>query len=80
MINTRVQVNRYTTTNQSTGMQTTNTTVSVWGELHYSNGKTVRFRPAGRFGSAESIIQRLINGLQEYKAMVGAQRPARTAY
>jgi hypothetical protein len=80
MINTRIQVNRYTTTNQSTGMQTTNTTVSVWGELHYSNGRTVRFKPAGRFGSAESIIQRLINGHREYKAMVGAQRPVRAPY
>ena len=79
LINTRVQVNRYTTTNQATGTQSTNTTVSVWGELHYSNGRTVRFKPAGRFGSAESIIQRLINGHQEYKAMVGAQRPARAA-
>jgi hypothetical protein len=80
MINTRISVNRYTTTNQSTGLQTTNTTVSVWGELHYSNGRTVRFRPSGRFGSAESIIQRLINGHAEYKAMVGAQRPARSGY
>jgi hypothetical protein len=71
LINTRISVNRYTTTNQSTGMQTTNTTVSVWGELHYNDGRTVRFRPAGRFGSAESIIQRLINGHREYKALVG---------
>lgn len=79
LINTRVQVNRYTTTNQATGMQTTNTTVAVWGELHYRNGRTVRFKPAGRFGSPASIIQRLINGHQEYQAMVGAYRPARAA-
>lgn len=79
LINTRVQVNSYTTTNQSTGVRTTNSTVSVWGELHYSDGRTVRFRPASRFGSAESIIQRLINGHREYTAMVGVQRPSRAA-
>jgi hypothetical protein len=79
LINTRVQVSSNTTTNQSTGVRTTNTTVSVWGELHYSDGRTVRFRPASRFGSAESIIQRLINGHQEYTAMVGVQRPSRAA-
>ena len=80
LINTRVQVNNYTTTSQSTGARTTNTTVSVWGELHYSNGRTERFKPASRFGSAESIIQRLINSHQEYKALVGTRSSAQSGY
>jgi hypothetical protein len=74
LINTRISVT--TTTNQNSS----STTVSVWGELHYADGRTVRFRPASRFGSAESIVQRLINGHREYKAMVGPQRPPRPAY
>jgi len=74
LINTRISVT--TTTNQNSS----STTVSVWGELHYVDGRTVRFRPASRFGSAESIVQRLINGHHEYKAMVGPQRPPRPAY
>jgi hypothetical protein len=78
LINTRISVNTTTYRDANTGAVTgRSSSVSVWGELHYSNGRTVRFRPAGRFGSAESIIQRLINGHAEYKAMVGAQRPAR---
>jgi hypothetical protein len=75
MINTRIQVN---TTTYSDGRRSTS--VSVWGELHYYNGRTVRFRPASRFGSAESIIQRLINSHQEYKALVGTRSPTQSGY
>jgi hypothetical protein len=75
MINTRIQVN---TTTYSDGRRSTS--VSVWGELHYYNGRTVRFRPASRFGSAESIIQRLINSHQEYKALVGTRSSAQSGY
>lgn len=71
-INTRVQVTNYVTTNASTGARSTNTTVSVWLELHYRDGRTQNWRPAGRFASAESIGQRLIDGLQHYKQLVGA--------
>jgi hypothetical protein len=80
LINTRVQVNTMTYRDAQTGAVTgSSRSVSVWGELHYRNGRTVRFKPAGRFGSPASIIQRLINGHQEYQAMVGAYRPARAA-
>ena len=76
-----MQVNTTTYRNAQTGAVTGQSgSVSVWGELHYSNGRTVRFRPASRFGSAESIIQRLINGHQEYKALVGMQRPTQSGY
>jgi hypothetical protein len=52
---------------------------SVWGELQYRNGQTVRFRPANRFGSAQGIIQRLIYSHQQYQAMVGGgQYPPRS--
>jgi hypothetical protein len=81
MINTRIQVNTTTYRNAQTGAVTgQSSSVSVWGELHYSNGRTVRFKPASRFGSAESIIQRLINGHREYQALVGTQRPTQSAY
>ena len=76
LINTRVSVNTTTYGDTHTSAVTGQTnSVSVWGELHYLNGRTVRFRPAGRFGSPESIIQRLINGHREYRAMVGLRNP-----
>lgn len=74
LINTRVSVNTTTYRNAQTGAVTGQSrSVSVWGELHYLGGRTVRFRPASRFGSAESIIQRLINGHREYRSMVGVR-------
>ena len=74
LINTRVSVNTTTYRNAQTGAVTGQSrSVSVWGELHYLDGRTVRFRPASRFGSAESIIQRLINGHREYRSMVGVR-------
>lgn len=76
LINTRVSVSTTTYGHaHAGGMTSQSSSVSVWGELHYLNGRTVRFRPAGRFGSPESIIQRLINGHQEYRAMVGQRNP-----
>ena len=74
LINTRVSVNTTTYRNAQTGAATGQSrSVSVWGELHYLDGRTARFRPASRFGSAESIIQRLINGHREYRSMVGVR-------
>jgi hypothetical protein len=81
LINTRIQVNTTTHRDAGTGAVTgRSTSVSVWGELHYRDGRTVRFSPASRFGSAESIMQRLINGHTEYQAMVGTQRLSQTAF
>lgn len=76
LINTRISVNTTTYRDSRTGAVTgSSRSVSVWGELHYRNGRTARFKPASRFGSPESIIQRLINGHQEYRAMVGMRTP-----
>lgn len=76
LINTRISVNTTTYRNSQTGAVTgRSSSVSVWGELHYRNGRTVRFKPASRFGSAESIIQRLINDHQMYRTLIGMRSP-----
>jgi hypothetical protein len=74
-ITSHISVTTTTRRDASTGaILGSSTSTSVWAELQYRDGRTARFRPANRFGSAQSIIQRLIYSLQQYKAIIGGEQ------
>lgn len=73
LINMHINVHRTTSVNPSTHMSSTSTTVRKTVELHYRDGRTTRWKPASRFGSTDSITQRLINGLQAYQQQTASQ-------
>jgi hypothetical protein len=72
LINLRIAVRTTTSANLNGGMASTS--VSKTAELHYRDGHTQRWKPAPRFGLTDSIVQRLINGLQAYQQQTGGER------
>jgi hypothetical protein len=71
LINLHIAV-RTTPANASGSMASTSVRKTV--ELHYRDGHTKRWKPAPRFGSTDSIVQRLVNGLQAYQQQTGGER------